>query len=136
ALELMRPDRRVDLGRINPRVAKKRSYLLQVVVLLEHLHGHAVPEIMRLELGHADQPTVRLAEPPDVLAVDRRQSTDASPARPPRPEERRVGRDVTNVGREHEIDIRLEELHDHRREWDISRLPVLVVDTPQAPVGV
>jgi len=31
-------------------VAKKSSDLREVVVLLEHLHGDTVPEIMRLEV--------------------------------------------------------------------------------------
>jgi hypothetical protein len=50
-------------------VTEQRAHLLQIVMLLEHLHRHAVPQVVRLELGHADQPTVRLAEPPDVLAL-------------------------------------------------------------------
>ena len=44
ALELGRPDRRGDLGRVDSRVTKKGSDLLEVVVLLEHLHRHAVPD--------------------------------------------------------------------------------------------
>jgi hypothetical protein len=56
--------------------------LLQVVMLLEHLHGHPLPEVVRLELGYANQPAVRLADPADVLAVQRLQAPQAAPPRP------------------------------------------------------
>jgi hypothetical protein len=36
-----------------------------------------VPEVVRLELRHADHPPAHLAEPPDVLAVDRHRAREA-----------------------------------------------------------
>jgi hypothetical protein len=51
-------------------------------MLLEHLHGHPLPEVVRLELGYANQPAVRLADPADVLAVQRLQAPQAAPPRP------------------------------------------------------
>lgn len=47
-LELRRPDARVDLRRVDARVAEQGSHLLAVVVLLEDLHGDAVPQVVRL----------------------------------------------------------------------------------------
>ena len=40
-------------------------------VLFEHLHGHAVPQVVRLELGRAEVTAVCFAESPDVLAEER-----------------------------------------------------------------
>ena len=40
-------------------------------MLLQHFHGDAMAQVMRLQLGVADDPTVHLAEPPDVLAGHR-----------------------------------------------------------------
>ena len=53
ALELRRPDARVDLRRVDARVAEQRADLFEVVMLLQHLHRHAVPQIVRLEIGAA-----------------------------------------------------------------------------------
>src|SRR5215475_1750951 len=86
ALELSGADRGVDLSRVHARVAEECADLLQVVLLLEDFHRHAVPQIVGLELGHADAFSVRLAEAPDVLAVDRHHALYAPPARPARPE--------------------------------------------------
>jgi hypothetical protein len=63
ALELRRPDARVDLGRVDLRVAEERADFLQVVPLLQDLepprraaaHAAGVP-------GAADQPAVGPAE--------------------------------------------------------------------------
>jgi hypothetical protein len=63
-------------------VSKERAHLLEVVLLLEYLHRHAVPEIVRLQLWVADHPAVHLAEAPDVLAVDRHDTADALAPRP------------------------------------------------------
>ena len=58
ALELSRPDARVDLGRVDPRVAQERADLLKVMMLLEHFHGDTMTEVVGLELGEADHPAV------------------------------------------------------------------------------
>jgi peptide/nickel transport system permease protein len=39
-------------------VAEERPDLLEIVLLLEHLHGDAMPQVMGLELGHADEAAV------------------------------------------------------------------------------
>src|SRR6267142_1895265 len=58
ALEFRRPDRRVDLRRVDPLVAEQRSDLLEVTVLAVHLHRDPVPQIVRLQRGDAVQATV------------------------------------------------------------------------------
>jgi hypothetical protein len=61
-----------------------------------------VAQVVGLELGHADEAAVRLAEPPDVLAADLAEAPQAAPARPPRSEERDVGRQVLDLMGEHQ----------------------------------
>src|SRR5439155_25218200 len=80
--ELRRPDDRVDLCRVYALVAQERAHLLEVELLLEDFPRHSVPQVVRLQLRHADQPPVRLAEPPDVLAVDRHHAAHAILRRP------------------------------------------------------
>jgi hypothetical protein len=81
-LELRRPDARVDLRRVDARVAEQGSHLLEVVVLLEDLHDDAVPQVVRLELRVADHLAVHFAEPPDVLPRHRRTRLADAPAAP------------------------------------------------------
>jgi hypothetical protein len=51
ALELSRPDARVDLGCIDSRVSQERADLLKVMVLLENFHRHTMAQVVGLELG-------------------------------------------------------------------------------------
>src|SRR5713101_2171025 len=86
ALQLWRPNRRVDLRRVQARVPEERAHLLEVMMLLQHFERHAVPQIVRLEHRVADQPAVDLAEPPDVLARHRSPGLATTPPTPCRPE--------------------------------------------------
>src|SRR5437667_9305153 len=70
-LERGRANLRVELGRLDARMAEQAADLLQVVVLLVDLHRHTVAKVVRLQHRVADQAAVRLAEPPDVLAFHR-----------------------------------------------------------------
>ncbi len=47
-LQLSRANHRVDLRRVDPRMAEQRPHLLQVMPLLQHFHRHTVAEIMGL----------------------------------------------------------------------------------------
>ena len=60
-------------------------------MLLEDLHRHAVAEIVRLQLGVADDAAVHLAQPPDVLPDHRRAGLADHAPTPSRPEQRRLG---------------------------------------------
>ena len=53
-------------------VPEQRADRLEIVMLLQDLHCHAVPEVVRLQLVVTDHPAVHLAEPPDVLVGHRR----------------------------------------------------------------
>src|SRR5216683_1409464 len=79
ALQLRRAKRRIDLRNVEPRVAEERPHLLEVMMLLQDLEGDAVAEIVRLEHGVADQLSVHLTEPPDVLARHGRARLAATP---------------------------------------------------------
>src|SRR5207245_7404323 len=67
AFELRRPDGRVDLRRIDARVAEQRADLLEVVVLFQDFHGHAVTQVVGLELRVADDAAIDFTEAPDVI---------------------------------------------------------------------
>jgi hypothetical protein len=54
ALELRRPDAGVDLGCVDPDVAEQCAHFFEIVPLLEYLDRHAVPQVVRLELGAVD----------------------------------------------------------------------------------
>ena len=41
-----RADARVDLRGVHPRGAEKRPHLLEIVLLLEDLHGDTAPQVM------------------------------------------------------------------------------------------
>src|SRR2546422_6996050 len=71
------------------------------MVLLQHFHGHAVPEVVRLQLGAADKPAVHLAEAPDVLACHRGPGfADAAPT-PGGPEQWDLRAHVLDLRAEH-----------------------------------
>src|SRR5262245_3658564 len=111
-LELGRPDARVDLRRVEPRVAKQGAHLLEVVVLLEDFHGDTVAQVVGLELGDADHPAVDLAQPPNVLARHRGARLAHGAPAPRRPEERRLGPDLLELLYQNPLHVRLQELHD------------------------
>src|SRR2546427_1715034 len=66
-----RPNLRVELGRLDACMAEQAADLLEIAVLLVDLYRHSVAKVVRLQHRVADQATVRLAEPPDVLAFHR-----------------------------------------------------------------
>src|SRR5262245_53713376 len=100
------------------------------MMVLEHFHGDYVAQVMRLQLGVADDPTVHLAEPPDSLPNHRRaRLADGAPA-PGRPEQRRFWRRRSDP-REHTLPIRLEELHDDGRDGDVPRPAALDLHASQ-----
>src|SRR3989442_297246 len=112
---------------------KECADLLEVVMLLEDFHGHAVPEVVRLQLRAADQPAVHLAEAPDVLARHRGpRLADAAPA-PGGPEQWELRANVLDLLAEHPFNVRLQELHDRRGEGNISGLTALDPDAAQPP---
>lgn len=59
-LELRWSDARVDLRRVDARVAEQRAHFLEAMVLLEHFHRDAVAQVVRFELGTTDELCHRL----------------------------------------------------------------------------
>src|SRR5438046_8189846 len=75
-------------ARVDALMAEQRADLLEIAVLPIHLHGHAVSQVMWLELRHADRAAVKLCEPPEILACHRLPGAahdSATPVRPERP---------------------------------------------------
>jgi hypothetical protein len=79
ALEVCRLDLRIDLRGVDPSMTEQLAHRLQVPMMFEHLHGHAMAQIVRLEHGLADQSPVRFAEPPDVPGRPRRRQLSSRP---------------------------------------------------------
>jgi len=132
-LQLRRPDARVDLRGVDTGVAEQSTNLLKIMVLLKNLHRHAVPQVVRLEFGAADQPAVHLAEAPDVLAGHRRLRLADAAATPGRPKQRRVRIGLVDLFQQHPLDVCLQECHNCRRQRDVTRLAALDPDASQAP---
>src|SRR2546425_3366614 len=136
ALELSRPDARVDLGRVDTRMSQECTDLFKVMMLLENFHRHTMAKVMGLELGIADHPAIDFAEPPDVLARHRRARLADRAAAPGGPEDRRLGRDLLDLLRENSLHVRLQELHDYRGERNVTRLAALDADPPKTPRAI
>jgi len=93
-------------------------------------------EIVGLQHWVADDPAVRLAEPPDVLAGDRAPDLALAALAPARPEERCIGRDV--VGERGQVlrHVGLQELGHRPGQGNVAGLAALDANVPQPPVGV
>src|SRR5438093_12011776 len=97
AFQVRGPDAGVDLRRVDALMAEQRADLLEIAVLPIHLHGHAVSQVMWLELRHADRAAVKLCEPPEILARHRLPGAAHDATTPRRPEQRRLGRHLARA---------------------------------------
>ncbi len=88
ALELGRPNARIDSRRVDAAVTEQGADLLEVVVLLEHFHRSTVAQIVGLQLRDPEPTSVDLAEPPDVLTRHRRPHLADAAVTPARKEQR------------------------------------------------
>src|SRR5262245_41511548 len=94
-------------------------------MLAVDLHRYTMTEDVRLQLRAPAQPTVHLAQPPDVLPCHRTSYLAFTRPTPARPEQRcvRCHRSVLHL--DHVLDVAVEELHHHRGQGDIPRLAAL-----------